>query len=144
MPLTSENELAHRLIGFAIEIHKALGPGLEKDTYRQCLMYELENAVLPFETWKSIPAQYKDLNLENAYLIDILVDGKVIILVESNDSIADYHVLNMVRLLKNGGYKLGLIINFNSGLMKDGIRRVTNNKLIEKVFLIIILKNIRK
>ena len=126
MPLTTENEFAHRIIGFAIEIHKALGPGLDEETYRKCLLFELENAEMPFEIWKSLPFQYKSLDLENAYLMDILVDEKVVVLIESTEHIAEYHVLKMVRLLKNGNYKLGLIINFNSGLISSSLSPTTS------------------
>ncbi len=132
MPLSVENELAHRIIGFAIEIHKALGPGLQPEAYRKCLMYELENAGVPNEALKVIPVKYKTLNLEVGFTIDVLVDNKVVVIIETSETIAEYHVQKLLRFLRFGNYKLGLLINFNSTLLKDGIRRVTNNKLLEK------------
>lgn len=132
MPLSIENELAHRIIGFAIEIHKSLGPGLQPEVYRKCLLYELEAAGIPSESMKHIPVHYKTLSLDVGFVIDILADQRVVILIESAENIAEFHVQKLLRFLRYGNYKLGLLINFNSTLLKDGIRRVTNNKLIEK------------
>ena len=132
MPLTIENELAHRIIGFAIEIHKALGPGLQPEAYRQCLEYEFRSAGIQTETMKKIPVSYKSLTLDVGFTIDILVENRVVVIIEESETIQEYHVQKLLRFLKFGNYKLGLLINFNSTLLKDGIRRVTNNKLLEK------------
>jgi GxxExxY protein len=132
VPLSLENELAHRIIGFAIEIHKAMGPGLPPDVYRKCLQFELSNANIDAEALKTMPIRYKTLELEAGFTIDILVDNKVVVIIETADTIAEFHVQKLLRFLRFGNYKLGLLINFNSTLLKDGIRRVTNNKLLEK------------
>jgi GxxExxY protein len=132
VPLTIENELAHKIIGFAIEIHKALGPGLKSEAYTRCLQYELDNAAIAYELSKSVTVMYKSLALEVGFDIDLLVENKVAVIIENSDSVAEYHVQKLLRLLKFSDIKLGLLINFNSTLLKDGIRRVTNNKLIEK------------
>jgi GxxExxY protein len=121
-----ENDLAHRIIGFAIEIHKALGPGLQKSAYRECLEYELTNHDLAVEKNKPMPVNYKDLQLDYGYQLDLLVDHKVVVEVMTCDQISDQDVQRLLRFLKLGDYKLGLIINFNSSLLKNGIRRVNN------------------
>lgn len=124
-----ENDLAHTVIGLAIEIHKALGPGLTEDAYRECLLYELRQHQIKAESLKSMPVHYKDLHLEQGYAIDVLVDDKLVVEIETCEQISDMMVQRILRNLKLGHYKLGLIINFNATLLKKGIRRVTNHKL---------------
>jgi GxxExxY protein len=126
-----ENDLAHAVIGFAIDIHKALGPGLSEDIYLKCLTYELEQHGLKAEYPMRMHLQYKDLWLENAGTIDILVDDKLIVEIETCDQISDFMIQKVLRNLKTGNYKLGLIINFNAQLLKNGIRRVSNQKLMQ-------------
>lgn len=121
-----ENDLAHKIIGFAIEIHKNLGPGLHESTYRECLFYEIKNHGIEVEELKEMPIQYKDLIIEKAYTLDILVDDKIIVEIETVDQINDMHIQKVSRYLKLGNFKLGLLINFNSPLLKNGIRRVNN------------------
>ncbi len=123
--LTNENELAHTVIGCAIEIHKTLGPGLQESAYRECLYYELQKLGIPVEKGRQMPVVYKELKLDYGYSIDLLVDGKLVVEIETVDQLGDLHMSRMMRFLKLGGFKLGLIINFNSQLLKNGIRRVS-------------------
>ncbi len=128
MPLSSnENDLAHKIIGFAIEIHKNLGPGLLESTYRECLYYELIHHEIIVEKSKVMPIKYKDLVIEDGYTIDLLIDEKMIVEVKSVDHINDTHIQKVTRALKLGNLKLGLLINFNETLLKDGVRRVVTN-----------------
>lgn len=133
MPLSKENDLAHKLIGIAIEIHKTLGPGLNPEVYQKCLMFEFENHGLSVVQNQSSPVQYKDLVFDNAIECTYIIDDAVAIMIDSSDSVQEYRVFNMVRYLKQENLKLGLIVNFNASLMKNGIRRVTNHKLLEEI-----------
>lgn len=126
--VTDENELAHQVIGMAIDIHKNLGPGLPKDIYLQCMQYELQQNGLYCETNKELPIHYKNLVLESGYVLDILIENNLIVCIETCDTVADSHIQKMLKMLRLGQYKLGLVINFNSSLLKNGIRRVTNHK----------------
>ena len=132
MPLTLENELAHRIIGFAIEIHKSIGPGLNTNVYKKCLAYEFKNADLNSQESYPIVLNYKTLEINDGICIDILVAEKVVVMIESSENITEYQVQKLLRILRLGNFKLGLLVNFNTTLLKDGIRRVSNNKLIEK------------
>jgi GxxExxY protein len=125
---TDENEIAHQVIGMAIEVHKTIGPGLPKDIYLECLSFDILQGGLSVIKDKSLPIQYKDLNMETGYRVDLLVDERLLVCIETSDSIADTQIQKCLRMLRLGNYKLGLVINFNSSLLKNGIRRVTNNR----------------
>jgi GxxExxY protein len=124
-----ENHLAHTVIGLAIEIHKALGPGLHEDAYKECLLYELKRNGIDTTHMKPLSVNYKDLHLENGYTIDLVLDEKLAVEIETCDQITDKDVNKMLRNMKLGNYRLGLIINFNSPLLKNGIRRVANHRM---------------
>ncbi len=128
MMVTDENELAHQVIGMAIDIHKNLGPGLPKEIYLQCMQYELQQNGLTSEINKELPIHYKNLVLESGYVLDILIENNLIVCIETCDNVVDSHIQKMLKMLRLGQYKLGLVINFNSSLLKNGIRRVTNHK----------------
>lgn len=131
MTYLNENELAHAVIGYAIDIHKSLGPGLPEEIYLKCLLYELQQHGIEYENPKTMHLQYKDLWLENAGTMDLLIDNQLIVEIETCDQISDFMIQKVLRNLKSGGYKLGLIINFNAQLLKKGIRRVSNQKLMQ-------------
>lgn len=133
MPLSSENDLAHKLIGIAIEIHKNLGPGLNPEIYKQCLVYEFEELGYGVAENASISVQYKGKTFEDALKCDFVINDQVGLMLDPSDSIQEYKVFNMIRFLKETQLKLGLVINFNASLMKNGIRRVTNHKLLESI-----------
>lgn len=119
----TENEISKIIIGKAIEIHKALGPGLLKSAYKECLFYELNFNGLYVEKEKPMPIIYKDIKLDHGYRIDLLVENKVVIELKTVEAFTDIHNAQILTYLKFGGFKLGLLMNFNVALLKDGLRR---------------------
>ena len=117
------NSLTGIIIGSAIEIHRALGPGLLESAYEACLHYEVRLKGLQVEMQKPLPLFYKDVILECGYRLDLIVAGKVVVEVKSVESIAPIHEAQLLSYLKLSGCKLGLIINFNVKTLKDGICR---------------------
>ncbi len=122
-----ENILSNIIIGCAIEVHKQLGPGLLESTYEACLAHELRRKGLNIVQQQALPVIYKGIKLEAGYRIDILAEQKVIIEIKSVDALADIHMAQILTYLKLKELKLGLLINFNSVLLKNGIKRVVNN-----------------
>jgi GxxExxY protein len=131
--LKNENDLAHIVIGMSIDIHKTLGPGLDHDSYIECLMYELEQHGITAIAKVEKDAFYKNLKLNKGYTIDLLIDQSLVVEVETSENITDMQIQKTLKILKLGGYKLGLVINFNSTLLKNGIRRISNIKQQEEV-----------
>ena len=125
-----EEELAHLIIGKAIDIHKILGPGLNKQTYIDCLKYELEQDGLSYEQNKSIDFQYKSISLNHVYTLDFVISNQVVIEIATSPDISEVEIQRLLKMIRVNDYKLGLIINFNSTLLKNGIRRVSNNKTV--------------
>ena len=123
----TENELSKIIIGAAIEVHKALGPGLLESAYKECLYYKLTQLNLFVQKEKPMPLIFENVKLECGYRIDLLVEDKVVVEVKSVDALNDIHLAQTLTYLKLGNYKLGLLINFNVVLLKDGIKRVVNN-----------------
>lgn len=123
----SENELSQIIIGCAIKIHTALGPGLLESAYEECLYYELVKAGLKVEKQKSLPLIYEEIKLEIGYRLDLIVEDKVIIEIKACESLNDIHLAQVLTYLKLSNIKLGLLINFNVTRVKDGIKRVVNN-----------------
>ncbi len=121
-----ENDIATIILGCAIEVHKQLGPGLLESAYEACLVYELKEKGLNVVQQAALPVIYKDVKLEAGYRIDVLVENKVIIEIKSVDALADIHLAQVLTYLKLKDVKLGLLINFNSVLLKEGIKRVVN------------------
>lgn len=122
-----ENELSNIIIGCAIQVHTALGPGLLESTYEECLYYELIQHGLKVEKQKALPIVYKDIKLEAGYRIDLIIENKVIIELKSVESLNDVHIAQVLTYLKLSNCKLGLLINFNVKLLKSGIKRLVNN-----------------
>jgi GxxExxY protein len=123
----SENELSKVILDAAIQVHRALGPGLLESAYQRCLAYELQQQGLHIETERGLPLVYKDVEMEIGYRVDIFVNKKVIIEIKSVDALNDIHLAQVLTYLKLSGSKLGLLINFNTKLLKNGFRRVVNN-----------------
>ena len=122
----TENEISKIVIGFAIEVHKALGPGLLENTYQECLYYKLKKEGFKVEKEKPMPVIFEEVRLECGYRIDLLVEDKVVIELKSVEILNDVHVAQTLTYMKLGGYKLGLLINFNVPLLKYGVRRVVD------------------
>src|SRR5580700_6181505 len=118
-----DNELSHAIIGAAIEIHRSLGPGLLEAVYEECLAREFTVRDIPFERQKPVPLVYRDIKLECGYRLDFLVSGKVVVELKSVESIARIHETVMLTYLRLSRSPIGLLINFNVPVLKDGIRR---------------------
>jgi len=125
----TENELAKIVFDAGLKVHKALGPGLLESAYEECLYYELEKQGLCVEKQKGLPLEYEKVRLETGYRIDMLVEKKLVIELKSVDSLTDIHLAQVLTYLKLSQCKLGLLINFNVILFKDGVKRVINGSL---------------
>jgi GxxExxY protein len=125
----TENEIANKVIGIAIDIHKALGPGLLESVYKECLYYKIGKSGLWVEKEKPMPLIFEEVKLDCGYRIDLLVEKKLVIEIKSVDALNDIHLAQTLTYLKLGNYKLGLLINFNVVLLKDGIKRIINGTL---------------
>ena len=117
------NQLTHAIIGAAIEVHRTLGPGLLESSYHECLCRELLVRGLPFEKEYPLPLEYKGIRLDCGYRIDVVVAGLVVVEVKAVESLAPIHDAQLLTYLRIGGFKLGLLINFNVVVLKDGIHR---------------------
>ena len=122
----TENELSNIIIGTAIEVHKALGPGLLESAYKECLFFKLTQQGLKAVKEKPIPLIFEEVKLDCGYRIDILVENKVVIEIKSVDALNDIHLAQTLTYLKLGNFKLGLLINFNVVSLKSCIKRVVN------------------
>lgn len=118
-----EKELTDQIIGAAIEVHRALGPGLLESAYQACLAHELRLRSLPFEREKPLPVEYKGVALDCGYRLDFLVDGKVIVELKAVEQVHPVHEAQLLTYLKLTGCRVGLLINFNVPLLKQGITR---------------------
>ncbi len=122
-----ENELSRIIIGAAIEVHRELGPGLLESAYEECLAYELQSRNVPFERQKPVPVDYKGLRLDCGFRLDLLVGDKVIIELKAVDKLVPIHDAQLLTYLRLTGCKLGLLINFNVPILKQGIKRLVLN-----------------
>ena len=125
----SENEIANKVIGLAIEVHRILGPGLLEKTYQECLFYKINQSGLWIEKEKSVPLIFEGLKLDQGYRIDLLIEGKLVVELKCIETFHEIHIAQVLTYLKFGQFKLGLLMNFNVVRMKDGIRRVINGSL---------------
>ena len=121
------DELTRMVIGKAIEVHRFLGPGLLESSYQKCLAYELIKAGLDVEEEKPLPLVYKEVKLDCGYRLDLLVENCLVIEIKSAEAITPIHVAQLITYLRLTGSTLGLLLNFNVQIMKDGIRRIVNN-----------------
>jgi len=120
----TENEISEKIIGCAIQVHRELGPGLLESSYEECLHFELLQSGLFVEKQKALPLVYKEVKLDCGYRLDMMVENKVIIEVKSVEMLNDIHLAQVLTYLKLSKCKLGLLMNFNVVLLKDGIKRV--------------------
>jgi GxxExxY protein len=117
-------QLTREIIGSAIEVHKELGPGLLESAYEECLCHELSIRGVPFSRQVALPVVYKGVKLDCGYKLDVLVEGKVILELKSVESVLPIHPAQLLTYLRLSGMKLGLLMNFNTALMTDGITRL--------------------
>ena len=125
----NENQISRIVIGLAIEVHKALGPGLLESAYQECLFYKIKQAGLLVQKEKPMPLIFEEVKLECGNRIDLLVENKLVIELKSVESLNDVHLAQTLTYMKLGNYKLGLLINFNVSLLSKGIKRVINGSL---------------
>jgi GxxExxY protein len=118
-----DNVLTQAIIGAAIEVHRLLGPGLLESAYEECFCHELRLRKLHFERQRPIPVVYKTVKLESGYRLDLLVEAKVIVELKSVDALGPLHEAIILTYMRLSGHNLGLLINFNVPMLKDGIRR---------------------
>lgn len=123
----SDDVITQKIIGASIAVHKELGPGLLESTYDVCLLHEFEALNLRAERQKLVPIYYKGNTLDCGYRLDFLIEDKIVVELKSVDAIHPIHIAQLLTYLKLSRLRLGLLINFNSIKLTDGIRRVVNN-----------------
>ena len=123
----TENELSKIVFDCALKVHQNLGPGLLESAYEACLFYELKKIGLDIQRQKSLPLIYEEVKLDIGYRIDIIIENKLILEIKSVEVLNDIHFAQLLTYLKLTDCKLGMLINFNVNLIKNGIKRVVNN-----------------
>ena len=123
----TDNQLTHEIIGAAIEVHRVLGPGLLESAYEECLARELSLRSIKYERQKPLPVVYKDVKLDCGYRLDFLVEGRVVLELKAVESLAPIHEAIMLTYLRLSGCQIGLLINFHTQILKDGIKRFVLN-----------------
>lgn len=123
----SENDLSRIVFHSALKVNQTLGPGLLESAYEECLFYELRKLGLLVEKQKALPLIYEEVKLDVGYRLDILVENKLILEIKAVDCLNEIHFAQLLTYLKLTNCKLGLLINFNVSLIKNGIKRVANN-----------------
>jgi len=117
------DQLSNRVIGCALEVHRALGPGLLESAYEQCLAHESSQSNIPFKLQWPLPVEYKGIKLDCGYRVDLFVDGELIVELKSVDKITGIHKAQLPTYMKLSRVKVGLLINFNVEILKNGIKR---------------------
>lgn len=123
MSLSHDSELTQRVIGLAIDVHRHLGPGLLESAYEECLSFELSQAGIDYHRQVPLPVIYKDVRLDCGYHLDIAVKQQLIIEIKAVERGLPVHEAQILTYLRLGGYKIALLLNFNSVVLKDGERR---------------------
>ncbi len=121
-----ENAIGESILGCALKVHKALGPGLLESAYESCLAHEFEKSQLPYKRQLTLPVVYDGKVIDAGYRIDLLVDDRVVIEVKAVDKLVDIHQAQLLSYLKLGRFRLGYILNFNVRKLTDGIHRLVN------------------
>jgi GxxExxY protein len=121
------NEITQKIIAAAISVHRELGPGLMESAYEACMAYELADQNLKFERQKALPIIYRGVQLDSGYRIDLLVEDQIIVELKAVEKMEPIHEAQILCYLKLSKCKVGLLVNFNVKVIKDGIRRFVNN-----------------
>lgn len=121
-----DNELTSKVIKCAMDVHRVLGPGLLESAYRECLEYELVSSGFYVIKEKPMPIVYKEIRLDHGYRMDLLVENRIVLELKTVEFLTNVHFAQLLTYLSLGNYPLGLLINFNVNLLKDGIKRVIN------------------
>ena len=125
--MTELNKITEAIIGSAIAVHQELGPGLLESAYEACLVYELLQRGLSIQQQKALPVNYRGVKVDCGYRIDLLVEDKVIVELKAVERLEPIHEAQLLSYLKLSGYRVGLLINFNVKVLKQGIKRLVNN-----------------
>ncbi|HOV87909.1 MAG TPA: GxxExxY protein [Syntrophobacteraceae bacterium] len=125
--MKEEDRFSHKIIGAAIEVHRVLGPGLLESAYEECLCRELSIQEIPYERQKPLPICYKTIVLDCGYRLDLVVAGKVIVELKAVERLDAIHEAQLLTYLKLSSLKLGILINFNVPVLKQGIKRMVNS-----------------
>ncbi|EKT3958346.1 GxxExxY protein [Flavobacterium psychrophilum] len=125
----TENDISRVVFESALKVHQALGPGLLESAYEECLFYELKKHNLKIEKQKALPLIYDKIKLDAGYRIDIIIEDKFIVEIKAVEALTDVHLAQLLTYLRLSNCKLGLLINFNVSLLKNGVRRVINGTL---------------
>lgn len=123
----TENELSRIAFDCALKVHQSLGPGLLESAYEECLFYELKKTGLFIEKQKTLPLIYEEVRMDVGYRIDLMVENKLILEIKSVESLNDVHFAQLMTYLKLTNCRLGMLMNFNVNLIKNGIKRIVNN-----------------
>jgi GxxExxY protein len=123
--LNHNDPLTEKIIGFAIEVHRHLGPGLLESAYEECLCHELSQDGLVFQRQVPLPVVYKSVHLDCGYRLDIVVENRVIIELKAVERLMPIHEAQLITYLKLSGIPTGLLLNFNTAVLREGIRRLT-------------------
>jgi GxxExxY protein len=121
------NRITEQIIGAAIAVHRALGPGLPESAYEECLCRELSLRAIPVERRKPLPVEYKGVRLDCGYRLDLVVENAVVVEIKAVASLEPIHEAQVLTYLRLGGWTVGLLINFNVPVLKGGVRRIVNN-----------------
>ena len=122
----TENEISKIVFEAGLRIHRKLGCGLYEHVYEECLFYELKKTGLKVERQKCLSVKYEELVIEKAFKMDLLVEDKVVLEINSVDYLNTFHSTQLKNYLRIGKFKLGMLLNFNQGLFKDGVKRIAN------------------
>ena len=122
----TENEIGDALIGAAMKVHSAVGPGLLESAYEACLRYELEKRRFRVRKQVLLPLRYEDLALDAGYRVDLLVEDLVVVELKAIETVLPVHRAQLLSYLRLGGFRLGYLLNFNVAHMRDGITRIVN------------------
>ena len=125
----TENEIASIVFESALKVHKRLGPGLLESAYEECMFYELKKTNLKVEKQKALPLIYDEVRLDIGYRLDLIVEDKFIVEIKAVESLNDIHLAQILTYLRLSDCKLGMLINFNVTLLKNGVKRVINGTL---------------
>jgi len=121
---TQRDSLTEKVIGLAIEVHRALGPGLLESAYEECLCFELRQAGIAFRRQVALPVVYKEVRLDIGYRIDIVIEEQLIVELKTVEKLAPIHEAQLLTYLRLSGLKIGLLLNFNTSVLKNGIKRM--------------------
>jgi GxxExxY protein len=129
MDLTDLNQITEKIIGAAIEVHRHLGPGLLESAYEECSCYELDQMGLKFQRQVHLPIQYKGIQLQGAYRMDVVVEDAVVVEIKATEQMLPLYSAQVLTYLRSAHKTIGLLINFNVPVLKDGVKRIVNEYL---------------